>query len=141
MKPNTGNEVADALIYAAHRLRNAADARLRQCGLSLSSVKAMRALEDSELSMREISEALHVAPRTVTDLIDGLEARGLVAREPHPADRRITLLHLTEAGRKQLVAASAWAEETYRSAFSGLSEKDQQTLRRLLDQVAPHDLS
>jgi DNA-binding MarR family transcriptional regulator len=140
MKPKTGNELADALIYAAHRVRNAADARLRQCGLSLPSVKAMRALEDSDISMREISQALHVAPRTVTDLIDGLEARGLVAREPHPADRRITLLHLTEAGRKQLVAASAWAEETYRSAFSGLSEKDRQALRRLLDQVAPGDI-
>ncbi len=50
--------------------------------------KLMRALEDSDQSMREVSEILHVSPRTVTDMIDSLEARGLVARGPHPADRR-----------------------------------------------------
>ncbi len=137
MKPRTGNDVADALIFAAHRVRNATDAKLRQSGLSLPSYKAMRALENSELSMREISEALQVAPRTVTDLIDGLEAKGLVAREPHPVDRRVTLLRLTQAGRDQLGTASAEAEEAYRVAFSGLSDADQKALRDLLDQVAP----
>jgi DNA-binding MarR family transcriptional regulator len=136
MKPQTGNEVADALIFAAHRVRNGTDAMLRKSGLSLPSYKAMRALENSELSMREISDVLHVAARTVTDIVDGLEARGLVAREPHPADRRVTLLRLTQAGRDQVAAASAEAEEAYRSAFSGLSDEDQKTLRRLLDQVA-----
>jgi DNA-binding MarR family transcriptional regulator len=70
-------------------------------------------------------------------MIDGLEARGLVARGQHPADRRITLLSLTPEGRSQLAAAAALANESHRAAISGLSSKDQQTLRDLLDQVAP----
>src|SRR5215472_5773469 len=102
--PKTGHDVVNALLFAAHRVRNAADARLRECGLSLQGYKLMRTLENSDLSMREISEALHISPRTVTDMIDGLEARGLVARHAHPADRRVTLVHLTEAGRQQLAA-------------------------------------
>jgi DNA-binding MarR family transcriptional regulator len=137
VKPQTGIDVVDALLYAAHRVRNAADARLRERGLSLPSYKLMRALEDSDRSMREISEALHISPRTVTDMIDGLEARALVARCPHPADRRVTLLHLTTEGSRQLAAAAAGAEQASRAAISGLGPQDQQTLRRLLDQVAP----
>jgi DNA-binding MarR family transcriptional regulator len=137
VKPQTGNDVVDALLYAAKRVRYAADARLRECGLSLPAYKLMRALENSDQSMREVSEILHVSPRTVTDMIDGLEARGLVARGPHPADRRVTLLRLTADGHRQLAAASALAEESHRAAISGLGSRDQQALRGLLDQVAP----
>jgi DNA-binding MarR family transcriptional regulator len=130
VKPRTGHDVVDALLYAAHRVRNAADARLRECGLSLQGYKLMRALEHSDLSMREISEALHVSPRTVTDITDGLEARGLVTRRPHQADRRVTLVHLTESGRRD-------GERNARAAVAGLTEAEQRTLRRLLDRVAP----
>jgi DNA-binding MarR family transcriptional regulator len=137
MKPQTGNEALDAVLYAAHRARYAADARLRECGLSLSSYKLMRALENSDRSMREVGDVLHISPRTVTDMIDGLEGRGLVARGPHPADRRVTLLHLTPEGRALLATAAAGAEQASRDAVSGLSPDDQQTLRRLADQIAP----
>jgi DNA-binding MarR family transcriptional regulator len=135
--PQTGHDVVDALLYAAHRVRNAADARLRECGLSLQGYKLMRTLEYSDRSMREISEALHISPRTVTDIADGLEARGLVARRAHEADRRVTLVHLTESGRSQLAVAAADAERNARAAVAALSESDQRTLRRLLDRVAP----
>ena len=137
MRPQTGHDVVDALLFAAHRVRNAADARLRERGLSLQGYKLMRALEDSDRSMREISDALHISPRTVTDMIDGLEARGMVARCPHPDDRRVTLVHLTSEGRRQLAAAAAGAELASRAAVSGLSAADQKILRDLLDQVAP----
>ncbi len=140
MKPRTGHDVVDALLYAAHRVRNTADARLRERGLSLQGYKLMRALENSDHSMREISSVLHVSPRTVTDMIDGLEARGLVARRAHPADRRVTLVHVTDTGREQLAAATAGAERTARAAVSGLSDSDQQVLRRLLDAVAREDI-
>jgi DNA-binding MarR family transcriptional regulator len=135
--PKTGHDVVDAVLYAAHRIRNAADTSLRDCGLSLPGYKLMRALENSDCSMREVSEVLHVSPRTVTDMIDGLEARGLVARCPHPADRRVTLLRLTPDGRRQLAAAAARAEESHNGAVGGLSEHEQQTLQQLLARVAP----
>jgi DNA-binding MarR family transcriptional regulator len=137
MKPKTGYDVVDAILFASRRIRTSADAALRESGLSFSSYRLMRALEHSDQSMREVSDILQVSPRTVTDMIDGLEARRLVARLPHPADRRVTLLHLTTDGLRQLATAAALANESYRSAISGLSEPDRRTLRRLLDQVAP----
>lgn len=139
MKPMTGHDLVDAILYAAHRIRTSADASLREYGLSLPAYKVLRALENSDQSMREVSEILHVTPRTVTDMIDSLEARGLVARGPHPADRRVTLLRLTSDGRRHLAAAAAFANQSHGAAISGLSAQDQQTLLRLLDQVAPAD--
>jgi DNA-binding MarR family transcriptional regulator len=138
-RPRTGHDIVDEVLFAAHRIRNAADAGLRDCGLSLPGYKLMCALENSDRSMREISDVLHVSPRTVTDMIDGLEARGLVARCPHPADRRVTLLRLTPEGRDQLLAAAARADEAHNAAVGGLSEHEQQTLRRLLARIAPED--
>jgi DNA-binding MarR family transcriptional regulator len=136
MKPQTGHDVVDALLDAAHRFRNLADAALREGGLSLQGFKLLRALENSDRSMSEVSQILHVSPRTVTDMADGLERAGLVARCPHPADRRVTLLQLTPAGRSQLADAAARARRVSRAAMSGLSAADQQRLHALLDQVA-----
>lgn len=141
MQPQTGNDVVDALIYAAHRVRNAADARLRECGISFPSYKLMRALENSDRSMREISEILHISARTVTDMIDALQARGLVDRYPHASDRRVTLVRLTPDGQRQFAAAGAAAEQASRAAIEGLRPQDQRTLQDLLGRVAPADQS
>jgi hypothetical protein len=40
-----------------------------------------------------------VSPRNVTGLVDGLAESGFVTREPHPTDRRATLVALTERAR------------------------------------------
>ena len=93
--PDTGNEVVDALIFAAHRVRTAADSALRECGLSFPGYKLLRALENSDRPMREISTELHIAARTVTDIADGLEARGLVIRRASPARRSSREARLT----------------------------------------------
>jgi DNA-binding MarR family transcriptional regulator len=55
--------------------------------------------------MREIGGKLLVTPRNMTAMIDQLEQAGLVARRPHPADRRATLLELTPAGKQMADSA------------------------------------
>jgi DNA-binding MarR family transcriptional regulator len=52
--------------------------------------------------MRALSDALGVSPRTVTGLVDSLEADGWVTRSPHPADRRATIISLTAASELTL---------------------------------------
>lgn len=136
MRPDTGSETVDAVLLAAHRIRTAADGRLRCQGLSLSGYKVLKALAPGERSMRELSDLLQVSPRTVTDLVDGLEGRGLVARGPHPRDRRVTLLALTRGGRECLDTARAAAEASGAAAIANLSTLEQTTLRDLLRRVA-----
>ena len=135
MRPDTGNELVDAILHAAHRVRTAADANLREGGLSLPGFKLLRALAAQDRSMREVSDILHLAPRTVTDIIDGLQGRGLVDRRPHPSDRRITLLHLTEAGAARLAEAGEGADRARDAAIADLDEDERATLQRLLTRV------
>jgi DNA-binding MarR family transcriptional regulator len=135
VRPKTGIDAVDAIIYAAHRVRTAADAALREHGLSLSGLKLLKALGDGDRSMREISEALHVSPRTITDMIDGLEARGLVARCPHSSDRRVTMVHLTEAGASELARASTVSERVAEAAIGALDTGEQLVLRSLLERI------
>ncbi len=51
-------------------------------------------------TQRALADALQVAPRTVTGLVDALEETGFVTREPHPTDRRATLVTFTPRGRR-----------------------------------------
>ncbi len=142
LRPDTGSATVDAILHAAHRIRTAADAALRANGLSLSGYKLLRALAPGSLSMRELSEALAITPRTITDLVDGLERRGLVARGPHPSDRRICLIELTGEGRGELRRARRVADVAHDAAIGGLSDDERATLVELLGRVhanAPAD--
>ena len=79
--------------------------------------------------MRALSEALGVSPRTVTGLIDALEADGWVTRSPHPTDRRATVIALTPAADE----ACANLDEAYRG-FANLliGDVDQRDLKSVL---------
>lgn len=54
---------------------------------------------DTPLTQRQIADALSCEPSNVTFVIDKLERRALVARVPHPTDRRANVIHLTDEGR------------------------------------------
>jgi DNA-binding MarR family transcriptional regulator len=135
LRPDTGSEAADAILLAAHSIRISADRALREHGLSLAGYKALRVLDGEDLSMRRLSDALHVSPRTITDLVDGLEGRGLVCRTPHPQDRRVTVIRLTDTGREHLARARDVAAQAREGVLSGLTPEDHDVLVRLLAQV------
>lgn len=85
--------------------------------------------------MSEIGTQLDVTPRNITKLVDGLEAEGLVVREPHPDDRRATLIRLTSAGLlvcKESVLANHAAVA---SLFEQISAVDRRHLARILRQL------
>ncbi len=68
--------------------------------------------------------------------IDELEELGLAERRRHPSDRRKHAVHLTAKGKRTLnrarEAASGMAEEL----LAPLSERERETLRRLLRKLA-----
>jgi DNA-binding MarR family transcriptional regulator len=69
-------------------------------------------------------------------VIDDLETRGLIERQPSNADRRLYALHLTKSGREQLSAIGVIAREHGRDLFEGLSDDERSTLTSLLERVA-----
>lgn len=78
------------------------DVRLRPFGLTFSRYEALVLLSFSAqgaLPLSKIGERLQVHATSVTNVVDRLEAAGLVTREPNPSDGRGTLAVLTARGR------------------------------------------
>ena len=63
---------------------------------------------------------LRVTPRTITALVDGLVATGFVTREPHPTDRRATLITFTQRGRTAAQALVDGHRQLARLLFADL---------------------
>jgi len=76
------------------RLRDALD-----LGRGSGRVKSLIWLSDGPLSLSGLAEAVGVDAPYATLIVDSLEERGLVERQPDPADRRRKLVTLTPAGR------------------------------------------
>src|SRR4029077_12292097 len=55
-------------------------------------------LQRGPCTQATLAADLHVTPRTITALVDGLAAAGFVTRQPHPTDRRAALITFTERG-------------------------------------------
>jgi DNA-binding MarR family transcriptional regulator len=68
-------------------------------GLSLRQFAALRGIQEGASSPGELARLWQVTPAVITGIVDRLEVRGLVRREPDPDDRRRLRLVLTEAGR------------------------------------------
>jgi DNA-binding MarR family transcriptional regulator len=75
------------------------------------------------VTQRDLAEALGVSARTVTGLIDGLVATGFVTREPHPSDRRATLVTFTAHGARTVRRLEREQGEFTRILFEGLSDR------------------
>lgn len=73
-----------------------------------------------------------VTSGTMTNRIDRLEERGLVRREPDPADRRGVRVVLTDGGRGTVDAALHDLLAREQELLSGLSAGEQQELSSLL---------
>src|SRR6478609_9649305 len=108
LRPDTGDPVIDSVVGAGNRIREGLNIELQACGLSLWTFKALKTLDALGPSRSvDLSDALCIAPRTVTGAVDALESEGLVERQPHPTDRRAHLLVLTPAGDERLDTARA----------------------------------
>ncbi|MGH3557892.1 MAG: MarR family winged helix-turn-helix transcriptional regulator [Mycobacterium sp.] len=81
---------------------------LKDYGLSYARGRVVAVLAESgPMVMRALSQELGVTPRTVTGLVDALEADGWVARRPHASDRRATVIELTPSAKKSYATLEA----------------------------------
>jgi DNA-binding MarR family transcriptional regulator len=133
------NEPAD--VYASMRavtsimrmqqiLIGQLDSLLKPYGVTFSRYEALVLLSFSKagsLPLSKIGERLQVHATSVTNVIDRLEAAGLVRREPNPRDGRGTLAVITDDGRR--VAEHATAE--LNAARFGLRDLNVEELDRL----------
>jgi DNA-binding MarR family transcriptional regulator len=86
-------------------------------------------------TQRALADALGTSARNVTGLVDGLTGAGLVTREPHPTDRRATLVTPTARGEELLDELGRGQAELAGQLFDGLSPDRLDGLVSALDEV------
>jgi DNA-binding MarR family transcriptional regulator len=91
-------------------------------------------LTQGPMTLTQIARFVQRDPPAATVAVDGLQARGLVRREPHPDDQRRKLVHLTDAGREMAARAQQILEEPP-AALAALSAADLAALEAIVGQL------
>ena len=131
--PDGDETLSEAFMSVARQLRGTSQATLSPWDITPGQLRAMRVLgHHGTQRMSELSDHLHIAARSTTEVVDALETRGLVERRPDPGDRRATLAELTEHGASVLSAIRAARGTEAERVFDRLSESDRDRLAQIL---------
>ncbi len=87
------------------------------------------------ITSRQLCSTLGILPPNLVGMINALEKRELVHRQPHPRDGRAMGLHLTPAGQKLMRDAEQTAAELETEVAAQLSASEAKTLIRLLKKI------
>jgi DNA-binding MarR family transcriptional regulator len=133
----TATECAMNLVFTAELLEKRIASLLVPFNLSPATGLVLSILADSETSVspNHIADRLIISRASVTSLLDSLEKRGYVKRQPHPSDRRMLLVELTDSGRQVANQFRPIVHQHQKAWLNDLKEKEQeqliQTLHRL----------
>jgi DNA-binding MarR family transcriptional regulator len=125
-----------SVMRLARRLRQMRD---ESVGLNANQLSAMAVLlNNGDLPMGELAGQEKVQPPSMTRIVNGLEERGLVTRQPDPHDRRSARVSLTESGREILLANRERRDQWLAVRIAELEPEERDVLRqcvRILDKV------
>lgn len=133
-----GYEVVRAIRSIVRRISQHSRYLAREAGLSLPqllSLKAVAELEAEEVTLRTLSDHVHLSPATVSRIVDRLEADGLVSRVRSGKDRRRVVLALTEAGRHRYETLPTPLQEEFLERLAALPLAERAAIQAALDQV------
>jgi|SRR5439155_16443259 len=126
-----------AVLHASGVLENRVEAKLTEIGLSLAKLAALRRLTEAggSLPLGQLAERLSCVKSNVTQLVDRLEADGLVSRAADSTDRRSRLAVLTDAGRRACVRGLEIQDAAEHELFGALTAEETDQLHALLAKI------
>ncbi|MGI9083828.1 MAG: MarR family winged helix-turn-helix transcriptional regulator [Aeromicrobium sp.] len=137
----TAMRLATSIMRVQQMVLAALDSAVKPFGITFARYEVLVLLAFSRtgsLPLSKVGERLMVHPTSVTNLIDRLEAQGLVTRTTDAADRRRILASLTPAGKRVLKRATR-ALNDIDFAVGTLDAADQETAYGLLRNLRSAD--
>jgi len=122
------------LLGVAQVLQNRLEAALESVGLSVPKYFALQRLVESgePVSLSSLAERQRCVRSNITQLIDRLEAEGLVRRVDDPADRRAVLATVTPLGVKRFRSATTAIDDVQTELASRIAPEDRESFLRVL---------
>ena len=120
-----------SLVIISHFLNRMAQYDLRPVDFSVLSL----ILHNPGITSRQLCSTLNILPPNLVGMINNLEKRELIGRQPHPSDGRALGLHLTPDGTTLVESAEGTAAELELEATNRLTATDRKTLMRLLQKI------
>ena len=126
-----------SLVRAAHVLESRLEEALEGVGLSMPKFGALSHLvkEGEPLSLSECATKMTCVRSNITQLVDRLEADGLVRRVEDPEDRRAVRAVVTALGKERYAAGVRQVERVQAEFAKTLSGIDQGALERVLSAI------
>jgi DNA-binding MarR family transcriptional regulator len=125
--------LSEVFWAVARQLRERSQETLAPWDITPAHLRALRTLRrHGTMRLSELSDHLHIAPRSTTEVVDALQAQDLVRRRADPGDRRATLVEVTEHGADVLAAIRDTRNTEADRVFGRLSPSDRAELARLL---------
>jgi DNA-binding MarR family transcriptional regulator len=125
------------LQRATHATLHALAAQVADLGLTPAEINALANLADRRpRTISELGQLIGSPPTTLTSVLDRLERRGHVARNPHPTDRRALVVELTPSGRRAAASIRRAITRLEKHLLGGLDATSVDGLRAGLDALA-----
>jgi len=107
-----------------------------RCGVSGAQLWALIEIHNAPgARISEVAQRMAIHPSTTSNLLDKVEAQGLVRRVRDDADQRVVRLHLTDQGRRVVARAPAPARGVVPDALGRLSRSSLEALDRSLEEL------
>ncbi|HEX5580678.1 MAG TPA: MarR family transcriptional regulator [Gemmatimonadaceae bacterium] len=131
---NHADEEVFALLDAARNIQGRLDSALDAVGLSAAKYSALDQLVRSRdpLTLSELAERLGCVRSNVTQLVDRLEADGLVERVSDPGDRRAIRAMVTPLGAERQAAGANAIRGVRTELASRLAPEERELFLRVL---------
>ncbi|MFZ3570741.1 MarR family winged helix-turn-helix transcriptional regulator [Streptomyces sp. BH097] len=108
-------------------------------GLTGAQARVLGLLSMEPLPMRRVATRLKCEPSNVTGIVDRLEARGLVERQPSPGDRRVKVAAATAEGRR-IARTLRETLDFAREPLAGLTQEERVAFRDMLRRMLGTDV-
>jgi MarR family 2-MHQ and catechol resistance regulon transcriptional repressor len=129
----TGAHTWVVLSKAARSVADRANESIAHTGLGTTDFAILEALlHKGPMPVNTIGKKLLLTSGSITTAVDRLVAKGYVARNHHPEDRRVRVVELTAAGRHLIGPAYARHEKDLEQLVSVLTAAERTTLVNLL---------
>jgi DNA-binding MarR family transcriptional regulator len=125
------------LLHTAYDAQAEVESKLAAVGLSMAKLQALQVLADAgqSLPLTQLADRLACVKSNITQLVDRLEADGLVVREADPADRRAKLAALTAQGRRVCQDGTRIRQAAERELMTTLTSDEASQLAALLGKL------